>query len=83
MRHEHVLTYNQGVDAEVVILDDIVQEAYKKSVRDQKLEYHKHPSQFLRRLPPIIGNRVLKCKGRTPVITGEPNKRSVEKTQLC
>ena len=67
---------SKGVDADIVVLDDIVQEAFSKSVRDQRIVYERHPSEFLRGLSKTIEKRILDCGNRVPVITGKPSQPS-------
>ncbi len=62
---------SKGIDADIVILDDIVQEAFSKSVRDQRIAYDRHPSEFLRGLSKTIEKRIMDCGNRVPVITGK------------
>ncbi len=66
-----VLTLWKGVDAEMVVLDDIVQEAYSQKLRDQRTAYRQQPFNFLRGLSGPIKAKILACAGKVPVITGE------------
>lgn len=59
-----------GVDAEVVLLDDIVQQTYGPSHRDQIKAYRRHPSEFLSALSTTIQIKISKCISKVPVITG-------------
>jgi len=43
-----VLTLWKGVEAEMVVLDDVVQEAYTQKLRDQRIAYRRQPFNFLR-----------------------------------
>lgn len=54
-------------------MDDIVQDAYGRNVREQRTLFARHPFQFLRGLLPAIERRILQCGDRVPVVTGNSN----------
>jgi aspartate kinase len=60
----------QGIPAETVILDEIVQGTYGRDHADILKAYKSHPSNFLRGLAGAIHDKVALCKGKLPVITG-------------
>lgn len=60
----------QGIDAEIVLLDDIVQQVYGDSRSQQQRAYRQDPSQFLAGLTTAIEAKILQCNGKVPVITG-------------
>jgi aspartate kinase len=67
------LTAYQGIVAEVVVLDDIVQAAYGRDRRDLARAYKANPSNFLRGLAVSISSRISSCSG-VPIITGSFSK---------
>jgi hypothetical protein len=60
----------QGIGAEAVFLDDIVQQVYGENRRQQQQSYREHPSQFLTGLSRAIRVKIFDCKGKVPVLTG-------------
>lgn len=61
---------NQGIDAELVLLDDIVQQVYGDNRKQQQRAYREQPSRFLAGLTAAIETKILNCNGKVPVITG-------------
>jgi aspartate kinase len=61
---------NKGIASEVVLLDDVVQQVHKTSVREQRAFFRRHPSRFLRSLAAGIETRILQCEDRVPIVTG-------------
>ncbi|KAG0646564.1 Aspartate kinase [Hyphodiscus hymeniophilus] len=61
---------NEGVEAELVSLHDIVAEAYGKDPYNQTRAYDDLGSQFFHALASIIGLRMKACGNAVPVITG-------------
>ena len=61
---------SKGIEAEVVLLDDVVQQVYKSSRREQRSSFRRHPTQFLRGLCTAIESRIINCGQKVPVVTG-------------
>lgn len=61
---------SKGIEAEVVLLDNVVQQVYRSSLREQRLSFRRHPTRFLRALSAGIETRILKCGQKVPVVTG-------------
>ncbi|KAK4937185.1 Aspartokinase [Elasticomyces elasticus] len=62
----------KGRPAEVVNLENIVQAADSRSVREQKAAYKQNPVTFLQNLRDAVRTKVLACcaEGNVPIITG-------------
>lgn len=62
--------YLQGIPSQVIVLDDIVQEAYGGKSRDQSRAFKTNPAAFLRGLTDAIWHKISACSGSVPIITG-------------
>ncbi|KAF2121239.1 aspartate kinase [Lophiotrema nucula] len=60
----------KNIPAEVVTLDDVVQEAYGREQQSLTRVYKTDPSNFLRGLTETIWRKIEACDGKVPVITG-------------
>lgn len=67
---ETYLNTIQGIEAELVLLDDIVQDVYGENRRQQLQLYRQSPSRFLSGLSVAIERKIQNCDGRVPIITG-------------
>ncbi|KAF2499590.1 aspartate kinase [Lophium mytilinum] len=60
----------KDIDAEVVVLDDIVQKTYGSRQKELAAAFRRHPAEFLGGLAGAIRKKVNGCGERVPVITG-------------
>ncbi|KAF2809993.1 aspartate kinase [Mytilinidion resinicola] len=60
----------KDIDAEVVVLDDIVQKTYGSRQKELAAAFRRHPAKFLGGLAGAIRKKIDGCKERVPVVTG-------------
>ncbi|KAF1985609.1 aspartate kinase [Aulographum hederae CBS 113979] len=61
---------SKGIRAKVVVLDDIVQQAYSQGIREQKSAFRRCPREFLAGLTETLRARLFDTDGAVPIITG-------------
>ena len=60
----------QGIPAQAIILDDVVEQTYGLDPRSLRRAFKFHPARFLGGLGPAILQKIEQCKDTIPVITG-------------
>ena len=70
IQRQRSLSAFQGVHAQVVLLNDIVRQAYQTSAPEIEVTYEKLGIHFFDALTSEIGERIMACAGRVPVIAG-------------
>lgn len=62
---------HRGVGAKVVLLDDIVEQAYQSDPNGPEAAYEELGTHFFDRISVEIGERIRECGERVPIVTGE------------
>lgn len=62
---------HRGIGAKIVLLDDIVEQAYQSDPNGPEAAYEELGTHFFDRISMKIGERIQECGDKVPIVTGE------------